>query len=656
MSAFFGKTPLAEWSPTEYISAARRGRGGNHMVTGSQNAVVSGDDLIRAFKGVTVQPGKAGSRIFFNADQSYAGLGTVGASGTGAVFSVKNLLTAIGAGQVRFNGSDITGFVASSTLSYVKKSGGTYAAPVYQAGRAQPAAPTIYAKAVPSAGKIAMSGAIVVGIWRSSTIDGQPSLVSLPSNELTLTSQSVIVQLPLPDTNGQDTWEFGVPKIGFVDLGVLYKLPTSLGGQVSEATISYTRSLGSASVPNASNVVTAAGGAFTSADVGRRIAFGAFDSWITQVNSATEVVANDSNSSGGTITATGTVTHAVEGITRAVEISWTNGALLNQDIAPTKAFPPPAGQFAGVMNDVVFLDADGIIYVGEPGYIGSFPPSSAIFATEPAVHYLRISDSAFGRFGKHSFGVLYYVGGTPALEYQVVWNNLGILYPQNVGIGANGRVLMWLGKPVVFKGGVEPDYEYANKVMPDFTGWEAQTASNPVVIGYDPLGLYEVWCWQKKVVMKFVPKGSWCAPVDLTGKIAGNIMAAVTFDNKLFLSCVDGADLKVYQYDLGTGSTMVIQTDDTPPSYGDTITEVFVQGRVDNLLNNVKVEIIKNFDTAITLSDALPTQTGTRDMRLRKNVLGCQRHALRITMTSAGGDAGVDLLATLGARNEVLVA
>lgn len=562
------------------------------MGVGSSNAMVSGDNNVRAFRGVTVLGGgKLGSRIHFNADQSYAGLGTQSSNGTGSVFSVKQLLMAIGAGQVNFDGSAISTFIASSTLSYIKKSGGAYAAGAltgpFQAGRARPSAPLIFAKDSPSAGKLPMNGVVTVVIWRSSDIDGQVSLMSLPSNSLTLSNQSVIVQMPAADSNGQRHWGIGVVQIGFDTLGNYYALPTSLGGEVAESALT-----------------------------------------------------------------------TIDGITRAVEISWTNGALLRQPLAPTKAFPPVAGQFAGVMNDTLFLDADGIIYVGDSGWIGSFPPTNALFASEPAVHYLRLGENAFGRFGKHSMGILSYVGGSPALEYQELVSNLGILLPQNVAIGAGGRLLMWLGRPAVMENSLEPDFEYALKVLPDFEGWEAQTASNPVVPGCDPIGLYEIWCWQKKVNARHI-SGKWCAPVDLTGKINGNIMATVIIPTstgqKLFLSCVDGATLKLYQYDAGTGSVMVIQTDDTKATYGDSITEVFVQLRADTTANNVLVQLIKNFADAspITVHNAAPGATGSQDIRKTANTLNARHHAVRVTITSAGGDAGTDLIETYGAGSAV---
>lgn len=659
------KTDLGKWALIEYISAAVRGLGGSYMRPPSANAMITGVSLVRAFRGVTAVAGKVGSRLFFNTDETYAGLGTSAVNGTGSVFQIRRLLAYIGLGQVQFDGANITGAIASSTLSFIKKVAGVYAAGAltgpFQAGHAQPSAPTIYAKTTPTIGQTLMNGVISLVIWRVSDITGQVSLMSLPSNVIALTNQSAIVKFPLIDSNGQNYWGVGVPKIGFADLGVFYELPTSLKGEVAETEIAYTRSTGSASIVNTSNVVDAAGGAFTSADIGRRLAFGTYDSWITAINSGTQVQMNDTNNSGATITATGTITHAVQGITRAVELSWSNGALQGQRTAPDKAFPPPAGQFAGVINDVVWLESDGIIYVGEPGQIGSFPPSNALFPNEPAVQYVRGGDWGYWRWGKQSLGILAYVGGSPALEYQTLLENQGILYPQNVSTGARGRMMIWLDKPVVMAQGIEFDEDFeerAEKVAPDFAGWENQTADTPVVPGYDGRGKYEVWCYLKKVMPYYVPKRAWCAPIDLTGKVGGNIVSSVTHRKQLYLTCLEGANLVIYQFDVGTGSVMVVQTDDTPEGYGDTISEVYVQGRIDNTANAVKVDIIKNFNDAapIEVSNVVAPGTGVQHFaRRRPDILNAKSHAVRVTMTSTGGDTGVDKILTYGSVSEVVI-
>jgi len=418
--------------------------------------------------------------------------------------------------------------------------------------------------------------------------------------------------------------------------------------------LSYTRTVATAVIAAGTNIVDAAG-PFTTEDLGRRIAFGGFDSWITTINSPTQVLTNGVSAGGASGTAT--ITHAVDGILRGLEISWTNGHLIQQNLVPDKAFPPDPGQFAGSMNDTMWLDSDGIIYVGEPNEIGSFPPDNAIFANEPAVQYLPGGEGMLLRFGKHSFGIITYVGGRPALEYQEIWHDLGISYPQNVARGSSGRLLMWLGRPAMIQSFL-PDYSYGTKAV-EFATWDAlQTADMPIVIGYDGVGEYECWCLGKTVMAKYVPKDAWCAPLDLSGEIDGNIVAALTHRKRLYLTANNGTTLTRYQFDVGNGSLMKLQTSDIRPNgYGATITELNAQGRADNTAQQVKIELISNYNDAapILIYQGAPPRVGTQDFipTMEPNILDSKQHAIRLTMTSTGGDAGWDFVETKGELNEV---
>lgn len=662
------KQSLARWLMKEYISAAIRGLGGDYMAPGSENAMVTGENFIRAFRGVETEAGKVGSRLYFNTAQEYAGLGTATNNGTGSVFLARELLSYIGNGEVAFKGALLPGIVANDILTFIKQTGGDFipgpTTGPFQAGHGQPSAPIIYPKSNPSAGQSLMDGTVAVKIWRVSDITGQVSLASLPSNVLTLTAQSVIVQFPLADFNGQTHWGIGVPKIGFDIYGVFYELPINLQGEVAESVLAYQRTVTGASIADTTNIVDVTDpdtvDQFTSADIGRQISFGAFTSWITAINSPTQAVVSGTNTSGSAISGTATVVHAVEGITRAIEISWTNGALIQQALVPERAFPPSPGQFAGAANDVWWVDSDGIIYVGEPGQVGSFPPSNAIFANERAVAYLPGGDGLTFRFGKHSMGVMSYVGGSPALEYQEIWRDLGISYPQNAARGYGGRLLLWLGRPAVVQGSLEPDYNYANKVV-EFADWDAQQSeATPICIGYDGRGEYEVWCLKKKVMSLFVPKHAWCAPIDLTDKVSGDIVAVTTYRKQLYLTTSNGAALTRYKFDAGTGSVMKVQTSDqTPNGYGATITELLTQGRVDNLTNKIKIEIVSNYDDAnpILLYECLPPRLGPQVFIPveEPNIIDSREHSLRLTLTSAGGDAGWDYAETKGETNEVRI-
>jgi hypothetical protein len=659
------KQDLGRWLFKEYISSQIRGNGGDYFGPGSENAMVTGEGFIRAFRGVGAVSAETPARMYFQVDQEWAGLGSATVNPFGSVFLVRELLMYIGLGQVVYNGAAIAGVIADENLSYIKKSGSDFVPGIglgpFQAGHAQPNPPIIYPHSNPSPGQYPISGTVAVKVWRVSELTGQTSLASFPSNVLVLSSQSVIVQFPGKDFNGQTHWGIGVPKIGFDILGVFYELPTDLYGEVAESTLSYTRTVTGASIAAGTNVVNVTdpvtANQFTSSDLGRRIAFGGFDSWITAINSATQVQVNGTNTTAGTISADATITHAVDGITRAIEISWTNGALIQQNLVPDKAFEPDPAQFAGNMNDVLWLDDHGTIFIGEPGEIGSFPPDSVVFASEPAVQYLPGGDALLLRFGKHSFGVFMYVGGSPAMEYQEIWHDLGIEYPQNVARGSAGRLMMWLDRPVIVEG-TSPDFNYGTKIA-EFATWGAQqTAETPIVPGYDGIGDYEVWCLKQTVICKYVPKDAWCAPINLAGKINGNIVASLTHHRKLYLTANDGATLTRYLFDAGAGSVMKVQTSDVRPNgYGATITEINVQGRTDNTTLPVVLELISNYDDAnpILLYQGNPPRLGPQDFipTDEPNIIDSKQHAIRLTINSTGGTSGFDFVETKGELNEV---
>src|SRR5262245_38775642 len=117
------KSTLGKWFFTQYISAVIRGMGGDHMMPGSENAMVTGENFLRAFRGVTAVAGVSGSRLYFNTAQEYAGLGAAGETPSGSVFSARELLSYIGLGQVYFKGAAISGVNASDVLSFIKRTG-----------------------------------------------------------------------------------------------------------------------------------------------------------------------------------------------------------------------------------------------------------------------------------------------------------------------------------------------------------------------------------------------------------------------------------------------------------------------------------------------------------------------------------------------------
>ena len=662
------KRILAQFSFTEgYISSIPRSLKRTIMAFGSKNALLTGLGFIRAFRGFApVNPdNQKGSTQFFQTDNSYAGLGSELGYGRGNIFKVQKVLAFVGAGAVRFNGQDLN-VIADSTLKYCKKIGGNYAAPASQAGHARPTAPTIFPKNVPGAGKTPMNGSVVVAIHRADSVTGQVSNHSLASNVLVLTGQTVIVPFPMVDANAQDVWGLDVPKPGFGDAGVLYQLKTELGGEVLESVLAYTRTITNGTILHDSNTLDIieadASKRFVSADIGRRITVGAFDSWITDIISPTQAKIKDTNAAADATNAV-TVRHAVDGILRAVEISWTAESLNGQDLAPYLAYPPPSNiSWAGILNDAMFVETDdGIIYVGLPGFIGSFPPKNTLFPTEPATCYLDGSDGVYWRFSKNTFSVMPYVGGTKPVELQTVWKNFGVLFPQNAAIGYMGRVIAWSGKPVrLGGGGREPETAFAFKVNRDFAGWnDAQTKLKPIIAAYDPRNQFEIYAFDKKIMCLHAPSDTWCAPVDVTPYLEDGdyLLAAVVVENELRFATKKNNALGLHVFDRGTGSTMVVKTPDaTSEAESDTITQINAEIHVENT-QRVLIEVIRDFqdDAPRTVLDIAPGGAPAQHFRARPNITNATSHCLRVTMETTGSETGIESLESMGESSGIFL-
>lgn len=657
------KRILAKFEFVEgYISSIPRTLSRSILAFGSLNALLTGLGFVRALKGfdaITIN-NQQGSSQFFQTDNSYAGLGSATVIGKGNVFKVQRVLVFTGRGTVRFAGQDL-GVKADSTLKYVKKVNGAYVAPSYQAGHARPTAPTIFPKSSAGSGHTPMDGSVVVGIWRVDSATGQVSNHSLASNVLLLSQQTVIVPFPSVDINGQDGWGIGVVKPGFGDRGVLYQLKTELGGEVLESTLAYTRTISNGTIADTTKTLDITEldttKRFTAADVGRRVQIGTFDTWITEVVSTTQAKVNDTNATGASVTGAATIRHAVNGILRAVEISWTAESLAGQDLAPFDAYPPVSNlSWSGILNDAVFVETDdGIIYVSVPGFLGSFPPKNTLFPTEPATCYLDGSDGVYWRFSKSTFSVMPYVGGNKPIELQTVWKNFGVLFPQNASIGYMGRVIAWSGKPVrLGGGGREPETSFAFKVTKDFDGWnENQTAAKPVICAYDPRNQFEIYAFDKKIMCLHAPSDLWCAPVDVTPYLAAGdyLISAVVVDNELRFATKKSASLGLHSFDKGNGSTMVIKTPDAASDEeADTITQINAEIHIDNA-QRVLIELIKNFADANprTIGDIAPNNSApVQHLRFRPNITNAKSHSLKITIATTGSASGVQKIETMG--------
>jgi hypothetical protein len=223
------------------------------MGPGSQNLIITGTGANRIFKGITVKNSVTGSKTLMNVGDGYGGLGRYDDStALGSVFRVLGAIFYIGAGKLFYNGT-ATGDTASSTLSLRKVVSGALSGSAYQAGLAQPSAPTISAITPPTGYTGKNDGTVSVKIARVRSATGARSIASPVSNTVQCKNQSVLVTFPSADANGQDYWEIDVTLNGYGGIGNHYFLQelaeTSVVGTTIAATATGVSST-TISVPN----------------------------------------------------------------------------------------------------------------------------------------------------------------------------------------------------------------------------------------------------------------------------------------------------------------------------------------------------------------------------------------------------------------------
>lgn len=218
--------PLHTLSPTDgfHAAVAALGLSPRLMARGSQCFVCTPDGRMRAWPGLGLQAGVQGGTVMFPASDGYASLGSVGSPGFGsAAPHVANSLWYAGGGPLRFNGAALGSLSASSTLSFLLRSGSTYGATAYQAGRVAPSPPSVTTR--DNAGGL-LNGSFALRATRINSITGGESDASDFTAPFTVADGKLVASFDgiSLDANGQDRWGFYGTKDGFETAGPAYGL------------------------------------------------------------------------------------------------------------------------------------------------------------------------------------------------------------------------------------------------------------------------------------------------------------------------------------------------------------------------------------------------------------------------------------------------
>jgi hypothetical protein len=664
------------------------------MTRGSENFMLTGLGKLQVFKGLTIIPGKLGSIVMMNVAEDFAGLGSgtpygptsvIDGTAFGNVFNVFSALFFIGKGLLRVSGVDALSYkpsppaplpppvpvVADTTLQLLVKYNGSYTDPLsgpWQAGLAQPSAPSIQAVNPPTGFSGKVNGVVSVVTWRIRSTTGAVSIQSEVSNIVSAFNQSIAVTLPLPDANGQDYWGIGVTLNQEGSTGSHFELT-----EIPESDVSHSVVKVNMAITAGSPTIQSVGATFTSDMIGWPVILSGgtpdigtpFNSYVIAVPAADQLTlaANAPTTSTGVHM---TASTGAAGTPRTVVVEWRDGDLVGKPLAPTRDFPPPEGLYAGSLQDLTFVDGcygdnsltptsnrPSAIAPSEFGKPESFSPDTVIFTNDTPVGLIR-GDEVYWRLCKNSVYVLRYIQG---LSVEPVWQNMGCDYQHNAVLGEGGRLYMWPTK----RGPIRMDYyglvdaSFAVKIADDLI--DCTDAVQRVLGWYDDLHVV-VFCYGKKIWPWFADLEEWGAPADLTGLIAGDhIVSAVTVARQLQIS--DDKD-NLYIYDVGTGSVGKVRTAWIPSSNSmDTVAAIIASIRADNTTQPVTIKVFADGDddTEICSFDLIPPRTGFQRLpAIWPNVQDCEMHKLEITITSTTpeGDCGLELAESFGSGHAML--
>lgn len=577
------------------------GAGEDFVVSPSKNVIFKRGRSF-GYKGPLLIAGVAGGRIMFNTpDNSYGSLGDATNAGIGSIAgTIARALMIAGAGPLYLSGIS-RAISASTTLQLLLWYNGSYSGAgsgPFTVGTNPTAASIISASATAST---IMTGAVYsVRIWPIRTTTGGRARASIPSNVLTVIGKKVIAgQFPTIPT-GYDRWGIAATQPGFGATGPHYKLPTNLNGEVLESALA-----------------------------------------------------------------------TIETVPRAVLLEWSGGDLIGRPLAPIDDYPPPACVWVMALNDAVAAIAcygDPVlgatttnpgtaISVSERVYIESFPAEWLLFMPQAPIDAIQPSDN-FGFIGSADYIMaLVYTGARPPMVLQTLWKGTGIAVPGNMVAGEGGRLYVMTPQLGLVRVGDQgqPDNRFAEPVFEDlqrFTaantrlGWDS--GYNYVLVGH----LKELLCFDTQT------QDSWTTPLDLTGKIVGDICAFVTVQGRVRIATNDGTTIRLYYFNSGTGTVSELYYPEfAAPDESVDIMRVQQRVRIDNLTNPVEYNILKNGDTVkqwIPNKSQTPTRTGKVPLQTaRINVHNMKSYQWYQKIVGLGGDCGFEDWAIAGEGTEV---
>lgn len=554
----------------------------------------------QAYRGPALQNAVNGGRLMFNSPtDSYTSLGDATTAGVGNVIGlIGKAMGFIGGGPLYIDG--VTRTVSASTaLQILLYRAGSYTGAntgPYTAGLTPPSAPTL--ATTPNASTI-MAGTYSTVHWFVRSTTGGRSRKSSPSaivvsSGFKLRHTVAGADLTVASTNGYDRLGIGVTAAGFGATGPYYEE--------------------------------------------REIA----------ISSLT----------------------TVDTVANSVELEWADGSLAGADLAPIDDFPPPLGVFTTAIEDVIAIigcygdSTSGVsttspgtaIAVSLPVFVESFPPDSLLFLPAPPKGVLSRAADGFVFVGGEGYvAALLYTGGRNPLSLRVLWPTTGIASPNGWFLGEGGRLYAATGKRGLVRIGEDgqPETEFAKDISDDTASW---TMAN-VVGGFDADHQRDVFGHGQILYCLNPQTGKWDTPYDLSTKITGNLVSAITVRGGLLLSASDGTTVRLYNFNGSTGLTYELFGDiHVSPDMASQIFQAEIALRC-GATNDVTFKVFANGDwtTPAATKTITPARTGLLHLPTQRlNVRNSKSHRVYLSQSAGTGDAGPDRIVLKGETSGVI--
>lgn len=487
---------------------------------------------------------------------------TTMATGNAIIYTGKSLWF-IGTGTVKTqNPSNLSAMVtigsASSILQLAVLSGSTYQTAV-QAGLSAPEAPTIAGRTTLGVGFIGKNtGVYSIELTKVRSTTGAESNASLPSNVITVTSQSIRVEFPAAPTDGTDTWYIYVTAAGFGPTGPYLFLQSVLE---SELTVTGT---GTINIGTSTTTWTrVAGHTLTAADVGKQIvivgagvAGATLTTIVSTVNTGAQTLTFATPASTSVVAAVTTLNAYLDGVPRAIEIEWSDNELILSQKPPLDNDPPPSGSHVFALGNVMCVAGcyNGIgLACSKPGQPEAFPVDNVSFLPEPVVNVVgRPQDGFVYLICANSIHAAVYTGAIdgPPVIVRTLWDRVGCAGFASAAVYGNQLYVITNGKKFARTGpDGNVDYTFSQRVASQLASWTPGTA----VTGYDDNRRGFAFVQDQQIYFYHIDLDRW-GVVDLSqvtgsGNPTGNIKCAVTQDGRLYLLALESAQYNLYKFD-----------------------------------------------------------------------------------------------------------